>query len=238
MPSHLLLSQQSAMSAQEETFASTQVLNEWKIITFDSDRKGVIRVRAFFTLTIFTIWLAAGFFIWVGPDDALYLVSYPAISATVLFIYFLNFTPQKNLYHYTLFDHFAKYSFCPYFHRDSRLILRYFIMGCFIFVIILAVQLDSMEVLLLGSLYLIFNGALHLLYWKAPDPELVNSPPWGAINSAIIDKKNRIIALVVDDTTAGFEMYLHDHEHLERCLVFLKRHLPQHVAYIERCWRQ
>ncbi|WP_295475805.1 hypothetical protein [uncultured Pseudomonas sp.] len=218
-------------SENTELLADTENLeirpmDEWTIKAVDGSRKGAKNTKIFFITLIVLMWLAASWFIGYGTDEDKFLAKFLASFCTFLALLAMKEAFQKSIFHYTLYSTHGQYSVALDYHKHTESTVRYTVIGLFIAYALFALYMKSLQVFLVGVIYVLLSGAVRLMHWKRPDPELVKSSPWKDFNFVIVDRKYRIVVLLIDEPTIGFEARLLDNQHVERYLAFLQTVLP------------
>ncbi|WNW13953.1 hypothetical protein RRX38_23260 [Pseudomonas sp. DTU_2021_1001937_2_SI_NGA_ILE_001] len=231
-----IIASENAEHLEDTESLGIQPMDEWIIKCLDGGRKETRNTKIFFTTLILLIWIIASWFIAYGSEDGSLLAKSLAIFCTCYLLIAMKLAFQKSVFHYILYPTHCQYHYSLDHPKNMESVLRHIVIGFFITVFSIALYLQSLQVLLFCIIYLIYNGVIRLWHWKRPAPQLIKSAPWQDFKTVIIDRKYRIVMLLIDEPTIGFEVRLLDDQHVERYLAFLQTVLPPHVRYREETW--
>lgn len=209
---------------------------KWTIKAIHASRKSILFIRKVLIGIILFAWTAVAWVALTGSEDSRTFASALALGATFSSLLALRLFHQKSVFHYVVHATHLQYTHCLDYPENAEARFKRSIISLFVGVAVAAVVLKSLSVFVIGTAYLLLNGAPQLMCWKRPEPELVVSPPWKKFQRMIIDRKYRLVVLLIDDPTIGFKAHLPDDAHLQRYVAFLKAVLPPHVQYSEERW--
>ncbi len=209
---------------------------KWTIKAINAPRKSISFTIKLFVGAILLAWAVVAWTAWTGSEDSHMFVSIMATGLTLFLLWILKHCLQKSVFHYVVHATHLQYTHYLDYPENAEARLKRSIISLFVGAAVIAVVLKSLSVFVIGTAYLLLNGAPQLMCWKRPEPELVVSPPWKKFQRMIIDRKYRLVVLLIDDPTIGFKAHLPDDAHLQRYVAFLKAVLPPHVQYSEERW--